>query len=122
MRNNGDRIPLSTSLGDVDAIRLSARRGAPVNKRVFYLSVQVIVNAIVIGLIAKGLVYLISLITNLSFYGRFSVAEASPAGNQLGVLVILVPIVGAVIVGFMARYGSRAIGGMVSPKRWRRSY
>jgi len=116
MRNNGDRIPLSTSLGDADAVRLSPRRGAPVNKRVFYLSVQVIVNAIVIGIIAKGLVYLIDLITNLSFYGRFSVEQTSPAGNQLGVLVILVPVVGAVLVGFMARYGSRAIGGHGIPE------
>jgi H+/Cl- antiporter ClcA len=88
----------------------------PVNKRVFYLSIQVVCNAIVIGIVAKGLVYLIDLITNIAFYGRFSVENASPAGNSLGVLVVAVPIVGAVLVGFMARFGSRAIGGHGIPE------
>jgi chloride channel protein, CIC family len=86
------------------------------NKRVFYLSLQVMANAIVIGLIAKILVWLIDLTTNLSFYGRFSVEPASPAGNQLGVLVIFVPIVGALLVGLMARFGSKAIGGHGIPE------
>lgn len=73
-------------------------------------------NAIIIGVVAKGLVYLIDLITNLSFYGRFSFEPASPAGNQLGILVVFVPIAGAILVGFMARYGSRAIGGHGIPE------
>ena len=85
-------------------------------RRVFYLSIQVIGNAIVIGFVARGLVYLIDLITNLSFYGRFSIEPASPAGNQLGIGVVLVPIAGALIVGFMARFGSRAIGGHGIPE------
>jgi H+/Cl- antiporter ClcA len=91
-------------------------RSSPVNKRVFYLSIQVIVNAIVIGLIAKCLVYLIDFITNISFYGKFSFEPASPAGNHLGIIVLFVPIVGAVLVGLMARYGSKAIGGHGIPE------
>ena len=87
-----------------------------INRRVFYLSIQVIGNAIIIGFVAKGLVYLIDLITNLSFYGRFSIEPASPAGNHLGIGVVLVPIAGALIVGFMARFGSRAIGGHGIPE------
>lgn len=93
-----------------------AKRKTPVNKRVFYLSLQVVANAIVIGLIAKLLVWLIDLITNLSFYGRFSVEPVSPAGNHLGVLVIFVPIAGALLVGLMARFGSKAIGGHGIPE------
>jgi len=54
---------------------------SPVNKRVFYLSLQVVGNAIIIGVVARGLVYLIDFITNLSFYGRLSFEPASPAGN-----------------------------------------
>jgi len=115
MRTNGDTIPLSTSLGNFGR-PVTAKRNSPVTRRVFYLSLQVIGNAIIIGFVAKGLVYLIDLITNLSFYGRFSIEPASPAGNQLGPGVILVPIIGAVIVGFMARYGSRAIGGHGIPE------
>lgn len=91
-------------------------RKAPVNKRVFYLCIQVAINGIIIGVLAKGLVYLIDLITNISFYGRVSFEPASPAGNQLGLLVMVVPIIGAILVGFMARYGSRAIGGHGIPE------
>jgi H+/Cl- antiporter ClcA len=87
-----------------------------VNRRVFYLSIQVIANAIIIGIVAKVLVYLIDGITNLAFYGRLSFENTSPAGNQLGLLVIAVPIIGAVGVGLMARFGSKAIGGHGIPE------
>jgi len=87
-----------------------------VNRRVFYLSIQVAVNAVLIGLVAKALVGLIDFITNLSFYGRLSFEPASPAGNHLGFLVLAVPVTGAVLVGLMARYGSKAIGGHGIPE------
>jgi len=87
-----------------------------VNRRVFYLSLQVTANALIIGIVAKGLVYLIDGITNLAFYGRLSFEPASPAGNHLGTLVIAVPIIGALLVGLMARFGSRAIGGHGIPE------
>ena len=119
MSKNGKTIPVSTSLGTpVEPLRngKSSHRNKPVGKRVFYLSLQVVGNAIIIGIVAKALVYLIDLITNLAFYHRFSFEGTSPAGNQLGVLVIAVPIVGAIIVGFMARFGSRAIGGHGIPE------
>jgi chloride channel protein, CIC family len=76
--------------------------------------------AIGIGLIAavvaRVLTALIGLVTNLSFYGRWSTAFVSPAGNHLGPLVIVVPVVGALIVGVMARYGSAAIRGHGIPE------
>jgi CIC family chloride channel protein len=87
-----------------------------VNRRVFYLSLQVIANALLIGIIAKGLVYLIDAITNLAFYGRFSFENVSPAGNHLGLFVIVVPVIGALLVGLMARFGSKAIGGHGIPE------
>jgi len=91
-------------------------RKALVNKRIFYLSLQVIANAILIGFIAKGLVYLIDLITNLSFHGKFSFEPSSPAGNHLGWLVVLIPIGGSILVGLMARFGSTAIKGHGIPE------
>lgn len=87
-----------------------------VSKRVLYLSIQVIFNAIVIGFVAKALVALISLITNLSFYGEFSIEESSPAGNHLGWLVIIIPVIGGLLVGIMARIGSSAIRGHGIPE------
>jgi len=115
MRKGDDVIPVSVSLSGIHK-NTRAVRNAPVNKRVLYLGIQVIINAILIGFIAKGLVYLINLITNLSFYGKFSFAEASPAGNHLGLFVLLVPILGALLVGLMARFGSKAITGHGIPE------
>jgi H+/Cl- antiporter ClcA len=59
---------------------------------------------------------LIDLITNLSFYGKFSLEPAGPAGNHLGWLVILVPVAGGILVGLMARFGSKAIRGHGIPE------
>jgi H+/Cl- antiporter ClcA len=115
MKSDGTAIPVSTSLTGLHR-KASAKRNPPVDKRVLYLSIQVIFNAIVIGIIAKALVFLIDAITSLSFYGKFSLGPVSPAGNHLGLAVILVPIAGGVLVGFMARYGSKAIGGHGIPE------
>lgn len=87
-----------------------------VSKRILYLSIQVIFNAIIIGFIAKVLVALISLITNLSFYGKFSIEESSPAGNHHGWWVIVIPVIGGLLVGIMARIGSSAIRGHGIPE------
>jgi H+/Cl- antiporter ClcA/CBS domain-containing protein len=54
---------------------------------------------------------LIGLVTNLAYYGRLSTQFTSPAGNHLGVFAIGVPIVGGLVVGLLARYGSAAIRG-----------
>src|SRR5207302_2840060 len=54
--------------------------------------------------------------TNLAFFGRLSTEFSSPAGNHLGLWVIAVPVLGGVIVGLMARYGSKAIRGHGIPE------
>src|SRR5580693_1692818 len=61
--------------------------------------------------VALALLRLIGLFTNLFFFHRWSTAMISPAGNHLGYGVILVPVVGALVIGFMARYGSERIRG-----------
>jgi H+/Cl- antiporter ClcA len=76
--------------------------------------------AIALGLasvgVAEVLIRSIALVTNLSFYGRWSMTYASPAGHHLGYLVVAVPVVGGIVVGLMARYGSRAIRGHGIPE------
>ena len=91
-------------------------RKIPVNKRVFYMSIQAILNAVIIGIFAKLLVALIVFITNIAFYGRFSLQPVSPAGNHLGWLVVFIPVAGSLLVGIMARYGSKAIRGHGIPE------
>ncbi|HJT22997.1 MAG TPA: chloride channel protein [bacterium] len=72
--------------------------------------------ALVVGIVAQGLIHLIALITNISFYHRFSFEAASPANHTLGLLVILVPVIGGLIVGFMAFWGHQAIRGHGIPE------
>ncbi len=80
------------------------------------------VAALAVGLgclsfgVAELLVRAIALVTNLAFYQRVSFASVGPAGNQLGTYVIAVPVIGAIIVGLMARFGSRAIRGHGIPE------
>src|SRR5215831_8138587 len=111
-----DAIPISVSLDTTSSVDALESKKEIVDKRVFYLSLQAVLNAIVIGFIAKFLVLLINFFTNLSFYGRISLANVSPANNQLGLLVIIIPVIGGLIVGIMARFGSAAIRGHGIPE------
>src|SRR5438876_2133838 len=54
--------------------------------------------------------------TNLFFYGQFRLAPVSPADHHLGLLVVLVPPLGGLIVGLLARYGSSHIRGHSIPE------
>jgi H+/Cl- antiporter ClcA/CBS domain-containing protein len=71
----------------------------------------------VIGaLVAKALLWLIALITNLAFFQRFSSAAITPQEHHLGAWVIVVPVAGALLIGLMARYGSEKIRGHGIPE------
>ncbi len=72
--------------------------------------------ALTAGVIARLLMSLIALATNLAFRQRLSLESLPPSQHQLGPWVVLVPVVGGVIVGLMARYGSRAIRGHGIPE------
>jgi chloride channel protein, CIC family len=73
-----------------------------------------------IGLIAGGIAFLlyklIGLLTNISFYGRFAVDFTSARHNHLGLWVIPIPVIGGIIVGIMAKYGSSKIKGHGIPE------
>jgi CIC family chloride channel protein len=68
------------------------------------------------AVIAVILTRLIGLITNLAYYGRWSSAFSPPTTDKLGAWSILIPIVGAIIVGVMARFGAAAIRGHGIPE------
>ncbi len=68
------------------------------------------------GLIAFVLYNLIGLFTNLAFYHVWSFHFRSPEGNQLGAWVIVMPVIGGLIVGVMAKYGSDKIKGHGIPE------
>jgi H+/Cl- antiporter ClcA/CBS domain-containing protein len=71
---------------------------------------------IVAAFVALALLRLIGLFTNLFYFGRWSTAMVSPAGNHLGIFAVLVPVGGALVIGLMARYGSERIRGHGIPE------
>src|SRR5215212_886163 len=87
-----------------------------IDRRVVVISLWSILLAVVTGLVAQLLVRLIGLITNVAFYGRVSTAFVTPAHHRLGWLVVIIPAIGGIIVGLMARYGSKAIRGHGIPE------
>ena len=109
-------IPISVSLSPTLEAADIRPKIAKNKKRLFTISLIAIVIAICISIIAKLLISLINLITNISFHGSFAVTDASPANNALGLWVIIVPVIGGLIVGLMALYGSKAIRGHGIPE------
>ena len=99
----------------LDSVQVS-HRPPLADRRVLWVSLVASVIGLAAGGAALVLTRLIALITNLAFYGRLSLAAASPAGNALGPIVLLVPVVGGLVVGVMARYGSAAIRGHGIPE------
>jgi len=80
------------------------------------ISVMAILIGIIASYVAWFLLKLIGLFTNLFYYQRIDTALSSPAGNHLGVFAIAVPVIGSLIVGLMARYGSERIRGHGIPE------
>jgi CIC family chloride channel protein len=109
-------IPISPSLNDMKDKTSEAKNNIFLKKRLLRISVLSIAVAIAISLIAKLLVWLINLVTNLSFFGMFAATFHSPSGNHLGLWVIVIPAIGGVLVGLMAFYGSAAIRGHGIPE------
>jgi len=76
--------------------------------------------AIFVGVVGAGiaalLMALIGLITNAVYYHRLSTALVSPAHMTLGWWSVPIPIVGGLIIGLMARYGSERIRGHGIPE------
>ncbi len=86
------------------------------DKRVLVLSGMAVIIGAAGSLVAYALVWLINLFTNLAYYQRLSAQSASPEGNHMGVWAVLVPVVGGLIIGLMARYGSEKIRGHGIPE------
>jgi H+/Cl- antiporter ClcA len=84
--------------------------------RVLPISGLAIAIGVVAAYVAVALLKLIGFFTNLFFYERLSTQFISPGGHHLGAWVIAVPVVGGIIVGLMARFGSDKIRGHGIPE------
>ncbi|MBE1709123.1 MULTISPECIES: chloride channel protein [Mesorhizobium] len=63
-----------------------------------------------------ALLKLIRLATNIAYFGQFTLAELKLQDTPLGLAAVVVPVIGALIIGLMARYGSEKIRGHGIPE------
>ncbi|MGH9704377.1 MAG: chloride channel protein, partial [Candidatus Acidiferrales bacterium] len=89
---------------------------SPAGFRIGYVSLLAAMLGVIAGLIAYVLYDLIGFFTNLAYYHTFSVKFRSPENTQLGLWIILIPVIGGLIVGVMAKYGSEKIKGHGIPE------
>lgn len=116
VNEQGNGIPISISLDPTLEKENFQPKKTHNKRRTLTVSGLAVLIAAGVSIIAKGLVYLIDAITNISFYGSFSFDHANPADNTLGLFVIAIPAIGGLIVGIMALYGSKAIRGHGIPE------
>jgi H+/Cl- antiporter ClcA/predicted transcriptional regulator len=62
------------------------------------------------------LIDLIALVTNVVWFGHFSVAATSPAAASRSLWMVAAPVVGGLAIGLMARFGSEKIRGHGIPE------
>ncbi|TPK79893.1 chloride channel protein [Mesorhizobium sp. B2-4-17] len=84
--------------------------------RVLFIAAIAVVVATA-GLFAGiALLKLIRLATNIAYFGQFSLAELKLQDTPLGLAAVIVPVIGALIISLMARYGSEKIRGHGIPE------
>lgn len=86
------------------------------NSRMLLLVGFALPVGVISAFVAKALLWLIGVITNLVFFQRFSPEMETLTHHHLGPWVIAAPVVGALIIGLMARYGSEKIRGHGIPE------
>src|SRR5690242_20981128 len=88
----------------------------PAGFRILLVSFLAAGIGLIAGCIAFLLYKLIGLFTNLIFYHRWSAEFVSARHNHLGWWVIPIPVIGGLIIGIMAKYGSPKIKGHGIPE------
>ena len=85
-------------------------------RRLIPIAAIAIVIGVLAAFVALALLRLIALFTNVFFFQTWSFDEAAPAHHHLGPLVIVLPIIGGLLIGLMARFGSSKIRGHGIPE------
>ncbi|MGA7625204.1 MAG: chloride channel protein [Candidatus Acidiferrales bacterium] len=84
--------------------------------RLELMSLLAALIGVLAGFIAYILYDLIGLFTNLAYYHEWSFHFRSPENTHLGPWIIVTPVIGGMIIGFMAKYGSEKIKGHGIPE------
>jgi CIC family chloride channel protein len=104
-------VNLEASAGSSDFDNLAT----PAQFRMVLISALAAGVGLLAGVVAYLLYRLIGLFTNL-FFHRFSFDFVSTRLNHLGLWVIVIPVLGGIVVGFMAKFGSSKIKGHGIPE------
>ncbi|MDE2370669.1 MAG: chloride channel protein [Burkholderiales bacterium] len=100
------RPPVPARLGDYT-----------MNRRTVMIAALALFVGGVAAFVAQALLALIGLVTNLVFYQRVATALVAPGAiHHPAWLVVGAPVLGGLVVGLMARYGSEAIRGHGMPE------
>lgn len=92
------------------------QRDFSLDKRILLLCAIAIVIGAISTVAAYVLLNSIHFFTNLFFFQTFSFADRSPANHTLGAWVIALPVIGGLIAGLIARYGSDKVRGHGIPE------
>jgi len=118
-RSGAEPNKLSAETGGTGALPSGVRRlgDFSLNRRVILIVAAALPIGALSAVVAFGLLRLIGLITNLVFYQRVATSLIAPGAHHHNpALIIAAPVVGGLIVGVMARYGSEKIRGHGMPE------
>lgn len=87
-----------------------------VNRRLLLLNSLALTIGVLSACVAKLLLLMIALFTNVFYYGSISIQPNQPSSAHWGIWFFLVPVVGSLMIGLMARFGSEKIRGHGIPE------
>src|ERR687885_2514275 len=96
--------------------RSEARTQPSASFRMLLVSVLAAVIGLAAGVVAFVLYNLIAFFSNLFFFGRINLTLIGLQNNHIGLWVIPLTVVGGLVVGVMAKYGSPKIKGHGIPE------
>lgn len=94
----------------------SSLRDYSATNRMLFISGLAAILGVAGAILAWVLLGLIRFATNIFYYHRLSFADVSPANNTLGWMAAFAPILGGLLIGVIARYGSEKIRGHGMPE------
>jgi H+/Cl- antiporter ClcA/CBS domain-containing protein len=114
--SNGARTAFPSIPLSVSSLNRSRDAQPPIGFRLGFISLLAAGVGLLAGVVAYLLYRLIGLFTNLFFFHRWSDQFVSVRFHHLGLWVIVTPVIGGIIIGFMAKYGSSRIKGHGIPE------
>ncbi len=86
------------------------------DRRMLLLAALAVPIGAIGALVAKALLWLIAVFTQAAFFHRLSAEPVTLQGHSFGWWGVAVPVLGGLVIGLMARYGSEKIRGHGIPE------